>query len=165
MEMKYCMECGCRLEDRYLEHEGIIPYCPSCGEYRFPVFNTAVSMIVMNEKKDRMILIRQYGGTSNILTAGYVNRGEDAEDAVRREVMEELGMEVTSIRFNHSRYFKPSNTLMLNWTVTVRGEPHPNYEIDSWKWFTIEEAREQIKPDSLAKSFLLGYLDGHYEFR
>ena len=63
-----------------------------------------------------------------------------------REVREEIGLEAREVRFNHSHYFAPSNTLMLYFTVTVDDEEaHPNWEVDSWQWFPIEEARRQIK--------------------
>ena len=166
MEMNYCMHCGTRLVLREHKTEGHpVPWCESCGEYRYPVFNTAVSMVVMNEAKDKVLLIRQYGRPHYVLVAGYVNRGEDAEDAARREVGEELGMTVTSLRFNHSHYFAPSNTLMLNYTVTVREPlPHPNAEVDDWNWFSIADARANIKPGSLAQAFLNGSFDGSYLF-
>lgn len=165
MEMNYCMHCGARLQLREHREGGLVPFCEACGEFRYPVFNTAVSMIVMNEAKNRVILIQQYGRPHYVLVAGYVNKGEDAEDAAARELMEELGLPARSIRFNHSHYFAPSNTLMLNFTVLVSEEDaHPNYEVDTWRWFSLEEARANIKPGSLAAAFLNGFLDGHYAF-
>ena len=161
IEMKYCMACGTKLTEKYLEGEGNVPFCPSCNDFRFPVFNTAGSMIVTNEDHSKIILIKQYGRPFYILVAGYVNKGEDAEDAAVREVWEEMGLHVTSLKFNHSHYFAPSNTLMLNFTATVAGdEPKPNREIDSYEWFTPEEARVNIKDGSLAERFLKYYLDG-----
>ncbi len=164
--MKYCTECGTKLEMRYLEsEEREIPYCPSCEEYRFPTFNVAVSMIVMNQSQDKIVLIKQYGRDSYILVAGYVNQGEDAEQAAVREIKEEMGLDVEEVKFNHSHYFAPSNTLMLNFTAIVHDEHvHANEEIDSYKWFSIEEARKSIRPNSLAKDFLIGFLDGVYSF-
>ena len=165
MEMNYCMQCGTKLVIRHHETEGEVPYCESCGEFRYPVFNTAVSMIVMDEARERIILIQQYGKPSDVLVAGYVNKGEDAEAAAAREVREELGLTVKEVHFNHSHYFAPSNTLMLNFTVTVsEQEAHPNWEVDSWRWFSVEEARRSIKPNSLASAFLNGYFDGQYPF-
>ena len=162
--MNYCMHCGTRLRLKPLEGEGEVPFCDSCGEYRFPVFNTAVSMIVQNQAHDRVLLIQQYGRPSYILVAGYVNRGEDAEHAAVREISEELGMEVSALHFNRSRYFPPSNTLMLNFTVTVQGDtPHPNQEVDRWQWFTHDQARGAIRPNSLARQFLLSWLEGTEE--
>ena len=164
-ELIYCPKCGTKLEEKWHEtEEKMIPYCPSCEEYKFPMFNTAVSMIVMNEKKDKIVLIKQYGRDSYVLVAGYVNQGEDAEDAVMREVREELGLQVETLAFNRSHYFAPSNTLMLNYTVMVKGDIHPNWEVDSYSIFTLEEARKNIRPHSLAEAFLNGYLDGKYDF-
>lgn len=164
-KMKYCMACGAELTEKYLDSEGKnIPYCPACQEFRFPVFNTAVSMIVMNESMDKILLIKQYGRDSFILVAGYVNQGEDAEEACRREVMEEMGLTVKTMHFNRSHFFRPSNTLMLNFTVTVEGNPNPDWEIDSYQIFSREDARKNIRRPSLAQEFLDGYLDGEYHF-
>ena len=137
MSMNFCTECGEKLQPRFHESEGKeLPYCPRCGAFRYPVFNTAVSMIVLSRDKSRVILIQQYGKPWNVLCAGYVNQGEDAEDAVAREVREELGL-----------------------------TPHPNWEVDAWRWFTPAEARAGVKPGSLAAAFLKGYLDGGvYDF-
>ncbi len=160
--MKYCYECGSKLTERTLENEGIIPYCEKCGEYRFPIFSTAVSMIVENPDKTKILLIQQYGRKNNILVAGYVNKGENAENAVMREVMEETGLKVVDMHFNKSEYFEKTNTLMLNYACTVENESlaHLNTgEVDKAQWFTHERARENIKPQSLAEKFLLHYLD------
>ena len=51
-EMNYCMQCGTRLHLRRHNTEGEIPYCDTCSEFRYPVFNTAVSMLVMNALKN-----------------------------------------------------------------------------------------------------------------
>ena len=128
MEMNYCMQCGTKLHLKHHDTEGDVPFCDTCGAFRYPVFNTAVSMVVTNPAKTKVILIKQYGRPHYILVAGYVNRGEDAEHAAVREVRD------------------------------------PNWEVDSWQWFPIEEARRQIKPGSLAEAFLNGYLDGVWHF-
>ncbi|MBE6027204.1 MAG: NUDIX domain-containing protein [Clostridiales bacterium] len=161
MSSNYCRECGTKLVPRELENEGIVPYCPSCGQYRFPQYNVAVSMIVVNEEKDEILLIQQYGRPSYILVAGYVSRGEALEDAVAREVREETGMTVSRIKFNRTQFFEKSDTLMCNFTVFVKdaGELDPNYEIDACKWFTRDEARANIRPNSLAEWFLVSYLE------
>lgn len=166
MEMNYCMHCGTRLTLRPHGAEGELPYCEGCGAFRHPVFNIAVSMVVTDEGGEKILLIRQYGRPHYILVAGYVERGEDAEETCARELREELGLTALRVRFNRSRYFAPSNTLMLNYTVTVSKDepPRPNGEIDDWRWFSIEQARGNIRPGSLASAFLNGYLTGTYEF-
>lgn len=47
MIQKHCFECGTALIEKELEEEGIVPYCPKCQQYRFPMYNVAVSMIVV----------------------------------------------------------------------------------------------------------------------
>ena len=61
MIQKHCYECGTALIERELEGEGIVPYCPQCQQYRFPMYNVAVSMVVINEQTGQILLIRQYG--------------------------------------------------------------------------------------------------------
>ena len=161
MSENYCRECGTRLVPKELEHEGIVPYCPACGQYRFPLYNVAVIMIVVNEAKDEILLIQQYGRPSYILVAGYVSRGESLEDAVAREVKEETGMTVSHIKFNRTQFYEGSGSLMCNFAAFVSDDSEfdPNYEVDSYAWFSRDEARANIRPGSLAEYFLVSYLD------
>lgn len=161
MTGKFCRECGTALVPKELENEGVVPYCPKCEQFRFPQYNVAVSMIVVNEEKDEILLIKQYGRPTYILVAGYVSRGEALEDAVRREVKEETGMTVTHMKFNRTQFFEKSDALMCNFTAFVKDDSEfdPNYEIDSYAWFTRDGARANVRPNSLAEYFLVSYLD------
>ena len=160
-DQAFCPACGARLAERPLEGEGMIPYCESCREYRFPKFNVAVSMIVRDAATGRILLIQQYGRPFYILVAGYVNRGEQAEHAAVREIREETGMTVSRLSFNRTRFFEPSNTLMVNFTAFVSDAAaiRPNQEVDRYEWFEPDEARKNIKPGSLAGEFLNAYLE------
>lgn len=158
---KYCRECGAALIEKELKNEGIVPFCPDCGEFRFPMYNVAVSMIVVNRQTNQILLIQQYGKLSYVLVAGYVNRTESLENAVAREIKEETGMTVSEICFNRTRFFERSNTLMCNFTAFVENdaELQTNEEIDSFAWFSFDDARKNIRPNSLAAYFLNTYLD------
>ena len=161
MTEKHCRECGAALIKKELMGEGIVPFCPKCGEFRFPMYNVAVSMIVVNRQTNQILLIQQYGKTSYVLVAGYVNRTESLENAVAREIKEETSMTVSEIRFNRTRFFELSNTLMCNFTAFVENdaELQTNEEIDSFAWFDYNEARRNIRPNSLAAYFLNTFLD------
>ena len=161
MAEKYCQECGTALIEKELENEGMVPFCPKCNQYRFPLYNVAVSMIVISRRTDKILLIKQYGRPFFILVAGYVNRTESLEHAAAREIKEETGMTVSSLRFNRTKFFEPSNTLMCNFTAFVddESEMNTNEEIDSYQWFTKDEAKENIKENSLAEYFLNAYLN------
>lgn len=86
--MSYCVKCGHELIEKENGIDGMVPYCPNCQEFRFPMFNSAVSALVLNPKKDKILLIQQYGHKDNILIAGYVTKGENAKQALFREIKE-----------------------------------------------------------------------------
>lgn len=159
--MKHCIECGTQLVEKQLEGEGIIPYCPVCEQFRFPMFNAAVSVIIFNAAREKILLIQQYKKVRNILVAGYINLGESAEHAVAREILEEVGLDAVDIKFNKSEYYEKSNTLMFNFSCSVRDDKFKidSKEVDYAAWYPVEEAKEAIADGSLAERFLLSYLE------
>lgn len=164
MNMEYCPACGSRLCVREHPTGGPTLYCETCGDYRFNVFSVAISAIVLDGTKEHMLLIKQYGEEDPVLVAGYVDKGETAEEAVRREVREELGMTVRKLRFMRSHYYGPSDTLMLNYSVTVREpEASPNWEVDSWAWVPVGEAGKLVRPDGLAERLLNDFYENTEE--
>lgn len=165
--MNYCTECGTKLELKYLENEGVIPYCKSCKKFCFPLFNVAISAIVYDPKGEKIVLIQQYGKDKNILVAGYVNKGENAEQTLVREVQEELHLHVTDCCYNMSEYFKKSNTLMLNFACIADSDDLSHIakpEVDYAAWYTPGEAKEAISHGSLAEKFLLAWLEKSEKF-
>ena len=159
--MNYFSECGTKLVMKEKEHEGAHSYCMHCQAYRFPVFYTAVSMIVRNPDHTKILLIQQYGSPHNILVAGYVDKKEQLEEAVIREVKEEIGLSVTELSYNKSEYFPKANTLICNFICTAESEDLrgvSDWEVDKAQWFSEEEILRVVKPNSLAKRFLEAYL-------
>lgn len=158
MNMNYCPECGKKLRMKEQQHDAPAPYCDSCQAFRFPSFSTAVVAVLLNREQTHTILIRQYGEAKRMLVSGYVDKGETAENAVAREVREELGMTVQSIHHLGSHYYAPSETLMLNYAVTVQeAAATPNWEVDSWEWIPINEAVTSVEPGDIAEDFLREY--------
>ena len=78
--MKYCSECGTKLIEKECEIDGLVPYCPTCKQFRFLMFNSAISTIIFNPTKDKILLIKQYGKDFNVLVAGYIIKGENELD-------------------------------------------------------------------------------------
>ncbi len=158
MKLNYCPECGKILRIKEQQHADPALYCDSCQEFRFPIFSTAVAAVLLNEEHTHMILIRQYGEAKRVLVSGYVDKGETAENAVVREVREELGMTAGSIHYLGSHYYLPSETLMLNYAATVSETVAvPNWEVDSWEWIPIDEALPGVEPGDLAEDLLQDY--------
>ncbi len=152
----HCLECGEKLTLRFCENEGLIPYCVRCQKFKFPPFNSAVSMVVVNRAQDRVLLARHKKQNDFILFAGYIRKGETAERAVVRELREETGCDTVKFRYMSSRYHEPRNVLMFNFIVVAEtGEISVNPdEVDEARWFTFEEALESVQKNSTAKVFL-----------
>ncbi|MBQ1991466.1 MAG: NUDIX domain-containing protein [Clostridia bacterium] len=155
-ELNFCSVCGTKLHKRLCGDEGMVQFCDNCNEFKFPTFNSAVSMVIFNKAKDKLLLIQQYGRKDNILVAGYINKGEIPQEALQREIREEVNLKAIDWDYNHSIYFEMSNTLIHNFIVVVEDEDFTikENEVDKAEWFTIDDAGRYVKPNSLAKTFL-----------
>lgn len=157
--MDYCNICGTRLELREGEGEpNLIPFCPSCGEYRFEQFNVAIITAIFNTDRTKLFMMRQYGREKFNFLAGYVNKGESAEEALKREMMEEMGMTLVSHKMLFTHYFAKSNTLMIAFESTVDSEDLSGMnerEVDEARWFcSYDEAWEAVIKGAVAEKLL-----------
>lgn len=152
----YCTVCGEKLTLMFKQDEGLVPYCKQCSEYRFPRFATAVSMVVTNRTKDKILLAKHLGNDDFILFAGYIKKGETAEKAVTREFKEETKLDTVKYKYMGSRYHEPKDVLMLNFLIMAEnGEISlDSNELADAQWFTTEEALQTIRKDSVAEAFL-----------
>lgn len=163
--MKYCLECGTKLILKELKNEGMIPYCPHCEAYRFEPFSTAVSMIVLSPDLKKTLFIQQYGAGKNWLVAGYINRGETAEEAVCRELKEEVGLEIRKMFFQKTLYWPKSNALLLNFAVIVTSEEVvSNWEIDHYEWVPVEQGIKNVAKGGLAETFFHCFLQHRTDY-
>lgn len=155
--MNYCFQCGTKLINKQCNNEGEVSYCNKCEMFRFPTFSSAISAIVLNPDKNKVLLIQQYGRKDNILVAGYISKGENAEQTLVREIKEETGLNVKDYQYMKSSYYEKTNTLMCNFICVVDSEDlsQINEEVDKAEWFSFEEALKNIKSKSLAEEFLI----------
>lgn len=156
MRIMFCTECGEKLTLMYAKGEGLVPFCKTCNQFRFAQFATAVSMVVTNRQKDKILLAKHKGHNDYILFAGYVKKGETAEKAVTREFKEETKLNTVKYRYLGSRYHEPRNVLMFGFlSMAEDGEAVPDLkEIDEITWFSPEEALNAVEKDSTAEAFL-----------
>ena len=155
----YCRDCGEKLSLRFLENEGLVPYCAKCEKFKFPFFPVAVSMTVVNRSEDKILLAKHTGDKEYKLFAGYIKKGETPEKAIPRELKEETGLSAIKWRYFSSRYHDARDLLMLNYIVTAdEGTMTLNEEIEDARWCTREEAQKLIMKDSTAEYFLKGAL-------
>lgn len=96
--------------------------CPHCGNMIFP--RIAPAVIIGVTHGDEIILI-QYAGRAYKhygLVAGFIEIGETAEEAVAREVMEEVGLKVKNIRYYKSQPWGVAGNLSLGYFCELDGE-------------------------------------------
>ena len=155
-ENMFCPVCGEKLALYLHDQEGLVPFCKHCEQFRFPQFATAVSLVVTNRAKDKILLAKHKGQDDFILFAGYVKKGETAEKTVTREFREETKLNVVKYKYMSSRYHEPHNVLMLNFlAVAENGEiVLDKSELDDAVWFGLDEALAAIRKDSDAEAFL-----------
>lgn len=152
----YCCECGEKLALVLHNQEGLVPFCKNCNEYRFPQFATAVTIVATNREKDKILLAKHVDQDDYILFAGYVKKGETAEKTVTREFKEETKLNVVKYKYMSSRYRADKNLLLLNFLIVAEnGEPQlDKSELAEVKWFTFDEALENVRKQSDAEAFL-----------
>jgi NAD+ diphosphatase len=101
--------------------------------------------------------------------AGFVEPGESLEDAVRREVAEEVGIAVTDVRYHSSQPWPFPASIMLGFTArAVDTALRPSLdELETARWYTRAEMRASPeneafrlpRRDSIARRLVEDWLD------
>ncbi len=164
MEFRFCPDCGAALVPRPIGDEGLVPYCEACATPRFGFsYSCIIALPVNAEDPNEVALIRQDYVTrqSHICVAGYVKHGETLESCARREVEEELGLPVRDAAYMRSYYFERKDLLMLGFVVRVSKEDfNISGEVDSARWFSLDEAEVELQNASIALQLLRDYRTG-----
>jgi len=130
----YCPRCGERME-RLPGEWG--KRCSRCRYEHYPHLHPAV--IVLVRDGDRCLLARKAGWAPNryALVAGFVDNGESLEGAVAREVKEEVGLDVTDIRYVGSQNWPFPSQLMVGFVATYAGGDIAidREELEDARWF------------------------------
>jgi NAD+ diphosphatase len=140
----FCPGCG---EKTRPKDGGWARICTACSSEHFPRTDPVVIMLVVDG--DRCLLGRQPGWPKPMVSAlaGFVEGGETLEEAVRREVREEAGIQVGAIRYVASQPWPFPASLMLGCeaeAVSRRIQIDPS-ELESADWFTKDEVRAALE--------------------
>jgi NAD+ diphosphatase len=154
----YCGRCGTPTE---LVARERARGCPKCGATYFPRINPAVIMLV--EREGRMLLARNklFRGPFYSCLAGFVEPGESLEEAVAREVEEEVGLEIEGTTYVASQPWPFPSQLMIGFTARHRsGEIRvQDSEIVDAGWYGPEGLPELPGRFSLARRLIDGFLE------
>jgi NAD+ diphosphatase len=145
---RHCPRCGGLLRAAQAGH---VLTCAECGRQQFPRTDPAVIMLVSDG--DRCLLGRQPAwpeGRYSTL-AGFVDPGESLEQAVVREVAEEVGIEVADVTYFGNQPWPFPASLMVGFfarAVTTEISVDDD-EISDARWFTREDITAQTEAGTL----------------
>ena len=114
--------------------------CPSCGHVAYPRISPAMMVLVWRGEELLLARSPSYAPGRYSALAGFVEAGESLEDCVAREVVEEVGVQVRSLRYFGSQSWPFPHSLMVAFTAQWAGGDimaQPD-EIEDAAWFSID---------------------------
>lgn len=137
---KYCGRCGAQTEMRIGGYKRV---CTNCQAELFPRTDPVVIMLAVS--RERCLLGRSPHFTPNMYSAlaGFVEPGETIEQAVRRETLEESGIQLGRVAYHASQPWPFPHSLMIGCFGEALGEEirFDSAELEDCRWFGREEVR------------------------
>lgn len=137
-EHQFCGKCGTAMENRETE---LAKICPACNFVSFPRLSPAVIMSVTQE--NHILLARSPRFPPGVYStlAGFVEPGETLEEAVRREVREEVNVRIGNISYVASQPWPFPHSIMIGFSASyVDGEIEiDDHEIEDAQWFSVHD--------------------------
>jgi NAD+ diphosphatase len=157
---RFCGRCGAETVGSPTE---LAKECPRCGMQFYPRLSPAV--IVLVRRGDEVLLARSPGfppGMYSVL-AGFVEPGESIEATIERELREEVGVEVSNVRYFGSQPWPFPNSLMIGFTADYAGgelRTDPE-EIEDAGWYTIDDFPTLPPKVSIARAMIDSFAAEH----
>jgi NAD+ diphosphatase len=139
----FCPNCGSRTD---LKDGGYRRHCSQCGAEHFP--RTDPVVIMLPTFGDVCLVGRNVRFVNGLWSAfaGFVEPGETMEEAVRRELHEEVALTVGAVRYHQSQPWPFPSSLMLGCFAEAlsRDFTIDGSEIAEARWITRDEARARL---------------------
>lgn len=140
-EYRYCPRCATPLSGRLVETH-LRRACPGCGFVHYDNPAPVVAAVVVHE--DTIVLARNRAWPRSFygLITGFLERGETPQEAVVREVREELSLEAVGPPALIGVYvFERLNQVIIAFHVEATGTIVLNEELDDYKHVPFDRCR------------------------
>lgn len=163
---RFCGVCGAPCTPRSAGHAMV---CTACNAQHFPRTDPAVIMLVVRGDSCLLGHSHRFPNVAMYSTlAGFVEPGESFEEAVRREVKEEAGVEVGAVAYHSSQPWPFPSSIMIGFhaeglsdAITIDTE-----ELKDARWFTRDQVRHHAahgfslpRIDSIARRLIEDWLE------
>jgi NAD+ diphosphatase len=155
----WCPRCGDRTE-RLPGEWG--KKCVRCGYEHYPHLHPCVIVLVRDGGRVLLTRKREWVQGRYSLVAGFVDNGECLEGAARREVKEEVSIEVTDVRYRGSQNWPFPSQLMIGFTAEYAGGDVriDAEELEDARWFPVDALPNLPSRLSIARFIIDHYARG-----
>ena len=142
---RFCGKCG---HPTVNSEAGNVCICENsqCKQSHFPSMDPAIIVLVSSGEYCLLGSQKPWPKGMYSTIAGFVEPGENIEDAVIREVAEETGIKVKEIKYQSSQPWLFPSSLMLGFTATAMSNKIRivKNELDDARWFSREEIKDNL---------------------
>jgi NAD+ diphosphatase len=139
----FCPNCG---TPTALRDGGYRRLCPHCGAEHFPRTDPVVIMLPLFENECLLGRNQRFAPQLYSAFAGFVEPGESMEEAVRRELREEVNLVVGTVRYHASQPWPFPSSLMLGCYAEAvsRDFQIDKHEIEDARWLTKDDVQARL---------------------
>jgi len=153
-DSRFCSRCGVGMQ--FMPNQ-LGKFCNSCSFQLYPRINPCIIVAIVKNKSAILLaeISRNNRRFSSVL-AGFVEAGENLEDCVKREVYEEVGIQIKNLKYFGSQAWSFSQSLMVAYVaehesgdIQVDGE-----EIQFAQWFEVDKLPDLPPEYSIARDLI-----------
>lgn len=154
---RFCSRCGVATERHGRDFAML---CPACGYGQYPRITPCVIMLVRRDERVLLARSTRFQLPMFSCLAGFMEAGESAEQAVRREVLEETGLKIRNLRYHDSQSWPFPHSLMLAFHADYAGGKIrlDDEEIAEADWFNADQLPLIPPQGSIARSLIDAWL-------
>jgi NAD+ diphosphatase len=154
---QFCGRCGATMKQS--EHERA-KRCPVCGLVNYPRIAPAIIVLITRGQQLLLSRSRHFRPGMYSVQAGFVEVGETLEETVKREIREEVGIEIKNLRYFGSQPWPFPNSLMIAFTAEyASGELNVNDdELEDASWYNADNLPPLPLSQSIARRMIDSFL-------